>query len=83
MEPFDQAQHIAPLRLRRVLQFNVGSLNSGDTILVNPSLHWTFASPHIQAQLELFYGAVREAYDTTGWPEQTYWERALAYSGVG
>jgi hypothetical protein len=44
---------------------------------MKPSLNWTFASPHIQAQLKLFFGAIREAYDSADWPVQTYWERAL------
>ena len=44
---------------------------------MKPSLNWTFASPNVQAQLGLFCKAIRDAYDTDNWPEQTYWERAL------
>ena len=41
------------------------------------SLIWTFASPHVQAQLRLFFEAIRDTFNSDGWPEQTYWERAL------
>lgn len=37
-----------------------------------------FKSPHLRAKLECYFAAIREAFDTTGWPERTVWEELLA-----
>lgn len=37
-----------------------------------------FASVHLQAKLTYYFQCIRDTFDTTGWPEQTSWEQALA-----
>ncbi len=40
--------------------------------------YWTFMdNPHIRAKLDYYCRAIRADLDTEGWPEQTFWEKAL------
>jgi len=36
-----------------------------------------YGSEHLQAKCRLFFDIIREGFDTTGWPEKTYWEERL------
>ena len=36
-----------------------------------------FGGEHIQAKFKLLFEIIRKGFDTTGWPEQTYWEKQL------
>ncbi len=33
-------------------------------------------SEHLKAKMSYYFKAIREVWDTTGWPEVTYWEKA-------
>lgn len=37
-----------------------------------------FKSPHLKAKCEFLFERIRLAFDSQGWPEQTYWEERLA-----
>ncbi len=37
-----------------------------------------FSSPHVLEKLEYISRAIREGFDTQGWPKVTWWERPLA-----
>ena len=37
-----------------------------------------FKSPHLRAKCEFLFERIRLAFDSRGWPEQTYWEERLA-----
>lgn len=37
-----------------------------------------FSGVHLQEKLTYYFQCIRETFDTTGWPEQTAWEAALA-----
>lgn len=37
-----------------------------------------FKSPHLRAKCEFLFERIRLAFDSQGWPEQTYWEERLA-----
>ena len=36
-----------------------------------------FRSPHLQEKCRYFFRLIREGFDTSGWPEKTYWEERL------
>ena len=48
-----------------------------EMILVEEDLPEYMNSVHIQKKLTYYFSAIREAWDTTGWPEVTSWEEAL------
>lgn len=48
-----------------------------EMILIEDELPDYMSSVHIQKKLTYYFSAIREAWDTTGWPEVTSWEEAL------
>ena len=46
-----------------------------DAVLYGPGIYE--ARPALWLKLEYFCRAIREHFDTDGWPEKTFWERAL------
>lgn len=38
---------------------------------------WAFSSENLYAKLEYWSRCIRDAFDTTGWPEETKWEKML------
>ena len=38
---------------------------------------WMFSTPQRRAKLQYLCDCIRDSFDTTGWPETTFWEQAL------
>ncbi|MBP3313301.1 MAG: hypothetical protein J6K84_01425 [Oscillospiraceae bacterium] len=38
---------------------------------------WIFSTPQRKAKLQYLCDCIRDCFDTTGWPEETFWEKAL------
>ena len=51
-----------------------------ENVLASPggSPESSFESVHLQEKLTYYFQCIRNTFDTTGWPEQTSWEAALA-----
>lgn len=45
--------------------------------LIYPESYDYFTSSHLRDKARYFFGVIREAFDTTGWPEETVWEQKL------
>lgn len=41
---------------------------------------WAFSSEHLRAKLEYWSRCIRDAFDTTDWPEETKWEKTFGKS---
>jgi hypothetical protein len=46
-------------------------------LLGNETPETFFGGDHIQAKFKLLFEIIRKGFDTTGWPEETYWEMQL------
>jgi len=48
-----------------------------EMILTDGAIPEYMESVHIQRKIKYYFSAIREAWDTTGWPQVTSWEEAL------
>lgn len=56
--------------------FSTESASQGQTA-DSPAPDRCFFSPHVQAKLRFYFYTLRQAFETTLWPEKTSWETAL------